>query len=380
MNVRLQNILILAIAAALITLPHWTRAFGLGAGSSKIESVEGRRLAPVPSLNSILDGDLADGLRDVDAALEDNLWHRADVIAAMSRIGAPIGQSVSEKVVIGKEGWLFNDRKILLNALDPNRDNTRRIEAVRRSLLSLQNQLEERDIPLLLVLVPSKRTVFSKYLPEWARLENQTRSYKEIAKSLSNDFDVIDLYEPLSEANSIHPTYYKTDSHWNEWGAFVAFQEIIARLPSGSTPRPTPQMRDFDILIDPYNQGDFARMLYQAGALTELVPTVKPRFATRILSEEQRQDYPASWGWSRIVRSQSGNPARVMVLGDSFSLWLEPYFGEFFDLSVRTMHQRGRFDPCLLEEIKPDVVIFEISEQRVSAGFQEPSACITSTQ
>ena len=375
MNIRSQNILILTVAAMLMTAPHWARMLGLGMGSSAIEVTEGRRLAALPDFKSVVTGNLDKNLRDIDTALEDNLWHRADVIAAMSRIGTPLGQSVSEKVVVGKQGWLFNDRKILLNALDPDRDTKRRVEAVRASLLSLQDRLDQQDIPLILVVVPSKRTVYPEYLPNWARLEDPSRTLNEMADSLAADFTVMNLYEPLVEAKTDHPTYYKTDSHWNEWGAFVGFQEIIKRMPTALAPIPAPSSNAFAIADETYDEGDFARMLYQSGSLAEIVPNVTPDFPTRVLSEERRQDYPAKWGWSRIARSDTGNPSRVMILGDSFSLWLEPYFEQFFDVSVRALHQRGRFDSCLLEEMSPDIVIFQIVEQRISAGFQTNSDC-----
>ena len=223
--------------------------------------------------------------------------------------------------------------------------------------------------------MPAKRTVYAEYLPDWARLDDQSQVFKNLVAGLSKDFHTIDLYDTLMKAKGEQPTYYRTDSHWNEWGAFVAFQEIMAHMSSFSPLSIDPSVKRYSVEPAQYREGDFARMLYQRRALTETVPAIVPRFGTHVLSEESRQDYGAKWGWSRITRSSTQNKSKVMVLGDSFSLWLEPFFAEHFDLSVRTMHRRGRFDYCLLEEIEPDIVVFEITEQRITTGFQDVTGC-----
>jgi len=42
---------------------------------------------------------------------------------------------------------------------------------------------------------------------------------------------VVDLRPTLLNSRRIAPTYFKTDSHWNAFGSFVACQEIANILP-----------------------------------------------------------------------------------------------------------------------------------------------------
>jgi len=69
--------------------------------------------------------------------------------------------------------------------------------------------------------------------------------------------EVVDLRPALFDARRIAPTYFKTDTHWNAFGGFVAGQEIVKKLP-GLEPL---SLDSFELKKNAEDGGDLAGML-----------------------------------------------------------------------------------------------------------------------
>ena len=65
--------------------------------------------------------------------------------------------------------------------------------------------------------------------------------------------ELLDLRDALTRAKARHPVYYSTDSHWNDYGAYTGYVEIMRRIskyypdarpieisPAAVTPIPSP--------------------------------------------------------------------------------------------------------------------------------------------
>src|SRR5689334_13192866 len=97
-----------ALVASVVAL--MVAAFGLPVLLPKPDLREGRTLAPIPELS----GDLAEVRRQTDAYVADNFPARRHLISALNFARLQFGVSGSDKVLIGREGWLFyNDGSLL---------------------------------------------------------------------------------------------------------------------------------------------------------------------------------------------------------------------------------------------------------------------------
>lgn len=204
---------------------------------------ENRELAKAPQLNvSALDR----FPRDCESYVGDNFGLRPELIRWNSILKVKLlGVSPVQSVVLGKESWLFYCSEALDDGNTFN-DFRGTIPLPRAELDGLQRKLEEdarefekRNIPYLVAIVPNKNTVYDEFLPDAVRRLRPVTRLDQLVAHLEghSKVRVLDLRGLFCRAQSkeSHPLYWKTDSHWNTYGAYLGYAEIVralsARLP-----------------------------------------------------------------------------------------------------------------------------------------------------
>jgi hypothetical protein len=115
---------------------------------------------------------------------------------------------------------------------------------------------EEFGTEYLFALAPTKAFVYPEYLPEKLREVKGTTRYQQLSRYLQKYADIhfVDLLPPLLEAKkqADYPLlFYKTDFHWNYYGAFVAYKAMVSSL-HHALPEwdfHSPQLDDFEMQI-----------------------------------------------------------------------------------------------------------------------------------
>ena len=194
--------------------------------------VENRALASRPELK--LDRAVLAGFpARFEAYFNDQFGFRKRLIHWLNIIKvAGLGVSPSSKVVLGRNGWLFHGDLYL--------DYYRAISLSRRAKLAMWQQLLEsrrdwlaaRGIPYLVVFVPTKSTMYPEYMPRvYNRVDRESRldQLKAHLKTHST-LTILDLREPLLAAKSDGQIYYRTDTHWNNRGAYAGYARIMEAL------------------------------------------------------------------------------------------------------------------------------------------------------
>jgi alginate O-acetyltransferase complex protein AlgJ len=239
------------------------------------ESCENRELAQAPTGDCSL-GEYAEGW---ERYLVDNFGFRPYLIRWNSLLKLTcLGVSPVSSVILGKDSWLFYHSEALADGNTVN-DWRGTIPLSRAELVRLQQQLEEneqifaeRKIPYLVVIVPNKSTVYSEYLPDTFRKFRSTTRLDQFMEHMRRNsrVSVLDLREAMFKAKNNHPLYWKTDSHWNSYGAYVGYTEILRRL-SVQLPalKPVP-IAGNEVRIEPSpTGGDLAQMLFLQDSLPE---------------------------------------------------------------------------------------------------------------
>lgn len=178
----------------------------------------------------------------------------------------------NEKVIIGKDGWLFfsEDYKYLINSgfLREEKIRARMLSNIQpdpvKAILNFKNQLAARGIQLMLVPVPAKPMIYPDKLAG-VNLQLQNPSWAKFKATLeANDITVIDLTAKFHamRQTGVEP-YLKTDTHWTPEGMYCA-ADIVAEaitplfLPHMNIPGSTPhQTRPRTVTA----RGDIATML-----------------------------------------------------------------------------------------------------------------------
>jgi hypothetical protein len=170
-----------------------------------------------------------------------------------------------------------------------------------------------------------------------------------------SNVEVLDLRTPLRDARSLGRLYHRTDTHWNDLGAWVGYQQILNALNvKGVRPLPRTAFDERDVVTAGM---DLAGMIGLKDVLTEddlrLVPR-QPR-AARVIEPKNAE---ANLMYDRVVTEQPNRSLpRAVIFRDSFMSAMIPFLSEHFSRAVYLW--QNNFDPMTIEQEKPDVVIQE---------------------
>ena len=79
------------------------------------------------------------------------------------------------------------------------------------------------------MIPPIKSTIYPELMPRgYNRLNNASLVDQFMAHMKANsNLTIIDLRGPLMDEKARHQIYYRTDTHWNNRGAYVGYREIM---------------------------------------------------------------------------------------------------------------------------------------------------------
>lgn len=325
---------------------------------------DNRKLARCPSLKWSFPV-LQKFPRQYQAYYNDNFGFRNTLVRGnhLLRYGL-LGVSPSDQVIIGKNGWLYytgaGEIEDCRGITHYNDDQLRRWTY---ALTLKRDWLKSQGIRYLFVIGPNKSTIYPEYLPaQYFRVRRESGLDDFIAYVRNHtDLEVVDLRQRLLEEKAKHVLYLRTDTHWNDYGAFVAYREMI-RLVTGWFPAIKPLARsDFDVSFKKTGAGDLAGMIGGREFLSDenyKFASKHPFAAVRIGDTTGPRD-PFT-----MKNSEDALP-RALVFRDSFFTGMLPYFAENFSNSHFIWARWNSNTPMeeLIAKHKPDIVIEEVVER-----------------
>ncbi len=239
-------------------------------------NMENRELASVPTGDFPSLAAFADGW---ERYAVDNFGFRPYLIRWNSILKLTcLGASPVPSVILGKDSWLFYHAEALSDGNTIN-DFRGTIPLSQAELVRLQRRIEAnqevfagRNIVYLVAIAPNKSTIYSEFLPDHIRKFRNTTRLDQLINHMQEHsrVKILDLREVLFKAKTEHPVYWKTDSHWNSYGAYVGYREIMRRLSASLPNLAAVPIEDGRIMVDRSpTGGDLAQMLFLQDALAE---------------------------------------------------------------------------------------------------------------
>jgi alginate O-acetyltransferase complex protein AlgJ len=332
---------------------------------------ENRTLASRPQLALSLQS-LGEFPAKFEAYFNDQFGFRRRLIHWQNFIKvAALGVSPSAKVVLGRDDWLYcRDLELdCYRAIKPFRPKV--LEQWRRQLESRRDWLAARSIPYLVVIAPNKSTIYPEHmLAVYNKVEPRSRldQLVEHLKARSSVV-VVDLREPLFAEKSKHEVFHRTDSHWNNRGAYVGYMAIIEALaqwfpdlkatPRSEFPEVEFHERGMDLALIMAMRDYFK---YKETFLDMKI--TGPKLAHQVHESPNPNDPPLKPGRNgeNFVYVQP-NPKlpRAVMFRDSFCIGMMPLLSDHFRRIVYCWQYV--FDYELVERERPDVVIQELVER-----------------
>jgi alginate O-acetyltransferase complex protein AlgJ len=336
---------------------------------------EYRMLAAFPGLGAGTDS-MQIFVKQLDNYFNDHFGGRELLIACNLKIERALFPiEMRSDVLLGREGWLYYlGEGMVDNRLGANQITRQQLKAWQILLEKRRDWLAARGIDYLFVIAPSKESIYPDYLPGWLRQSSSTRLDQFIEyMRVHSTVEILDLRPVLREARNHDPVYYKTDTHWNLMGGFIASEAIIAAISNDFFELKPVVLENFEIKHGKKTGGDLARL---AGELTledDNLFTIMPKMpmqklefhahGTNIIDRSQFGTIPVPEDISTII-SNSQNTAQAIIFGDSFTTALKPFLG--YDFGKITFSGRS-FDPEIINQEKPTVVINELVERYLNS-------------
>ena len=316
-----------------------------------------------------------DFLKNYETWLNDHFFLRSSLIELQNRLKLNVfNKSPVSKVILGKDNWLFQAKQNLppdhpgyFPSIQPFTFSE--LEQWRIALEQRQRWLQKRNIYYLFIPVPDKSIIYPEFLPDFikpfyahSRLEQLTdhlRKYSEIP--------VLDLRTLFLSRKDDLLLYYTSDSHWSDFGSYLAYSEIINFLSS-----------EFSMggQVVPLDMSLFRkrRRLKKDGNLARMLGFKSRRFWEKMV--RLKRLIPATWKRIRVppemnipatlrpLIAEGPLPAlpRTIMFHDSSGMALRPLLSNHFSRIVFLRDWGFHFRVELIEYEKPEILIDVIAE------------------
>jgi hypothetical protein len=286
----------------------------------------------------------ARNLRQYEEVLEEKSWFQQTLRPEVQAWMFSLLHDTGAKAMLGRDGWLFY-RPDVRFLIEPNRRETdspssrwatpgnrqTQRDSVVQAIVRYRDQLRERGIQLLAMPVPGKPSIY----PD--RVTRRSADHPEAVQSPTRELldqlnrqgvATVDLFTAFANrrqqaAGREASLYLAQDTHWTPAGARLAAETVATRLRElGWAPAATQEYQARKIRVQ--RRGDVIELMQFPGAERAFVPEAvecdqvfDPVLGPLMPSNSDR---PGAY-------KTPGNPAPLLVLGDSFCRvyqYLEP--------------------------------------------------------
>ncbi len=278
----------------------------------------------------------------IEKYIADHIPFREKILDYYFRSGFGVDFGTAN-VLIGKNGWLFQNS--FVNAYNlhniksyQNKEllKPKEKETIIENINIIQKWCDENNIKLYVMFPPDKHRIYSQFMPDYILRENNLSIVKQIEAKIPSTVTVVSLEDELTAQSraSVHPLYYKTESHWAETGAFYAYTELMKHI-----------QYDFPT-IKPLTKSDFY-IVRRADVYSPYSITKEPIFTNGNLclsnipknKDKIYEHYiPKNKKDIKILREKSfrssdninGLPHNVYIIGDSYATYLHSFLSATF--------------------------------------------------
>lgn len=285
--------------------------------------------------------------------------HSFDELSVKRKGEHAIGSSLSWYQ--GKDDWLFlwnnNDNTVakLKLALKPSELN---LNEVKESFFKVAEAGNRFGIKTFLILGPNKSSIYPEYLPDG--LVPSDKKYISFFLDELRDIPGLAVYDPTNDLIKAKDTegilYWKTDTHWNKKGAYLAFAGFTGLL--------NLQPPDVNFKQGATRGGDLIGISKLKNFPLnpqdnwDVVWHERPIWTEIDIPNEQETTFGVA---TLVTNDKPLYNQYVWVVGDSFSEILRQYFNATFH-KVRYIGHWGNKMESLPDEInkaerKPDLIV-----------------------
>ncbi len=348
------KIIITALCIVLCVLPFAGMTFAKTEATS-----ENRKLAEFP----VLIGEQGFNykfLTQLGEYFEDHYAGRNLMINADSVIqGDVFGVSNAGTVVKGTDGWLYYS-----DTLDDYTSKARLSENgarnAARNIAIMQSYVQSKDAKFVLTVAPNKNSLYGENMPyyysgKYSEVKAIDALVPFLKESNVNYVDLFSLFEGNEET-----LYLKRDSHWNNKGAVMVYNNIMDNLKISHNDYSTVKA-----IREKKEIGDLNKMLYPVNPKPEW--NYYYQFEKDFKYITDTKSVEDAW----IESESDSKNGKLLMFRDSFGNTLIPFFAREFGSSYFSKGVPYSL-ASYMENYKPDCVIVEKVERNLDEFAIDP--------
>lgn len=270
---------------------------------------------------------------------------------------------VPEKVLVGKQNWLFSSEPEVVSSYVGNPLFTN------DELLKIKKNIEERRDYLFsigssyhLMILPVKAIIYPEYLPEAIKPNQDFSRYDQVIKYLSenSDISIVRTKEYLLSKKDSVLLYYESDTHWNQLGGFYGYQALIDEI-NASTKYNLKRIKESDlsITVEDTKNGDLLSMINLRDKLSQTTYTLSyPNKKTRPSSGKTFEHLTFNDATViKVIPNDTTSP-KIMLYRDSYAIFMIQPLSESF--SKTALYWTNHFYKEPIDYEKPDIFVDEL--------------------
>lgn len=338
-------------------LPAMDMAFHLDRTAPRSEN---RLLATPPEFPRNIGG-TGKYLNGWQAYVNDHFGFRRALILWHGRLVSKLFKDSSHDVLVGRGGWLYLSSSRMIDHFTGQLQFSQAdLESWRRLLESRRDWLAQQHISFLFVIAPDKQSIYPDYLPEWLKNTGKATKADQFFAYMKthSTVHVLDLRPALLAARKSAFVYQQTDSHWNELGAFVAYDQLVQALSDTGLPNMDHlSMGMFETTNRLVEGGDLTRMLgITLQESNAVFFTPGPQLPGLAISTATNQSEDAC----SFLRKPASSGLAI-IFHDSFGQYWVPFLGYHF--KEVDYYGQSFLNSQVIEQKHPDVVVCEMIER-----------------
>lgn len=270
------------------------------------------------------------------------------------------GTSNLSTVTVGEDGSMYYS-STLDDYLGKNTMNERQAFAVTHNLKIMQDYAEASGSDFLFTVAPNKNSLYDDDMPYYYSLKvSDERNIDILSENLKkNGINYCDLFESFE--NCGEELYFKTDSHWNNKGACLAYNSMLTQLGKNHDDYST-----FNLTREKTHNGDLTKMLYPAFEMPEYDYKYGLEDTYTYVTDTKSVE-------DALIKTHNSNASGSLYMyRDSFGNALIPFMSSAYENAFYTKAFPISFSQDIEIE-KPDTVIVEIVERNLNWFYERPA-------
>ncbi len=341
----------------------------------KFSENENRYLSDFPdfTLKDLFSGDY---IADVETYLQDHFPGRDFFVSGKADVEIALGKDQNNGVYLGEDGYLIQEF-----TASSKEDLDKKIARINALIQKLEG------VEITVAIAPSSNLVNGDKLPN-NRPDDDIQGTLDYINDKING-NIANLSGTLSEINKVQQLYFKTDHHWNTYGAYYAYCEIVKSM--GDTPIPITEYEKV-VLSEAFkgtmfSQGGYFNMKGEEFAILQNI--TKPEltvnyamsgivtdtlYADKHLSEKDKYAYFLDGNHPIITveNANAKNDKHIVVVKDSYANIMVPFLSDTYSkvtvIDLR-FYQGSISDMATAEGVDDIVILYNIDGFQTDTGI-----------